>query len=180
MDGPASRFFVRPTGGLASLQQPYFDIASAGWQQRLGENTLLSLELLARDGHHELVYETESPGHIGSNFACIGYWPPYPSAGYAAPDYYNLYRADQANPVMTNLRGEFLGSANFLTANALQYIAYDTGLAASTSYTYTLKAVISGVESAASPAITITTLQGPVSIASPPNLPATVASSASG
>ena len=68
VDGPASSFFVRPTGGLASLQQPYFDITSAGWQQRLGENTLLSLELLARDGHHELVYETESPGNIGSNF----------------------------------------------------------------------------------------------------------------
>jgi len=71
VDGPAASFFVRPTGGLASLQQPYFDIASAGWQQRLGENTLLSLELLARDGHHELVYETESPGNIGSNFLLL-------------------------------------------------------------------------------------------------------------
>jgi len=66
--GPAASFFVRPAEGLASLQQPYFDIASAGWQQRFGENTLVSLELLARDGHHELVYETESPGNIGSNF----------------------------------------------------------------------------------------------------------------
>ena len=71
VDGPAASFFLRPTSGLPSLQQPYFDIASAGWQQRLGENTLLSLELLARDGHHELVYETESPGNIGSNFLLL-------------------------------------------------------------------------------------------------------------
>ena len=68
VDGPAASFFLRPPGGLPSLEQPYFDIASAGWQQRFGENTLVSLELLARDGHHELVYETESPGSIGSNF----------------------------------------------------------------------------------------------------------------
>jgi hypothetical protein len=50
------------------LQQPYFAIASAGWQERIGENTLVSVELLARDEHHGLVWETETPGQIGSEF----------------------------------------------------------------------------------------------------------------
>jgi Carboxypeptidase regulatory-like domain/TonB-dependent Receptor Plug Domain len=68
VQGPATSAFVLPAGGLQSLQQPYFDIASAGWQERIGENTLVTLELLARDQHHGLVYETESPGQIGSDF----------------------------------------------------------------------------------------------------------------
>jgi hypothetical protein len=68
VSGPATSAFVLPAGGLQSLQQPYFAIASAGWQERIGENTLLTLELLARDQHHGLVYETESPGQIGSDF----------------------------------------------------------------------------------------------------------------
>jgi hypothetical protein len=68
LQGPATSAFVLPAGGLQSLQQPYFDIASAGWQERIGENTLVTLELLARDQHHGLVYETESPGQIGSDF----------------------------------------------------------------------------------------------------------------
>jgi hypothetical protein len=59
---------VLPTNGLQSLQQPYFDIASAGWEQRIGENTLVSVELLARDQHHGLAWETLSPGQIGSEF----------------------------------------------------------------------------------------------------------------
>jgi hypothetical protein len=66
--GPSASAFVLPTGGLQSLQQPYFDIASAGWQERIGENTLMTLELLARDQHHGLAYETESPGQVGSDF----------------------------------------------------------------------------------------------------------------
>jgi hypothetical protein len=68
LQGPATSAFVLPAGGLQSLQQPYFDIASAGWQERIGENTLVTVELLARDQHHGLVYETESPGKIGSDF----------------------------------------------------------------------------------------------------------------
>jgi Carboxypeptidase regulatory-like domain/TonB dependent receptor len=67
-EGPATSAFVLPAGGLTSLQQPYFAIASAGWQERIGENTLVSLELLARDQHHGLVWETVSPGAIGSEF----------------------------------------------------------------------------------------------------------------
>ncbi len=68
VQGPATSAFVLPAGGLASLQQPYFDIASAGWQERIGESTLVSVELLARDEHHGLVWETLSPGRIGSEF----------------------------------------------------------------------------------------------------------------
>jgi hypothetical protein len=66
--GPATSAFILPVNGLHSLQQPYFDIASAGWEQRVGQNTLISLELLARDQHHGLVYETLTPGQIGSDF----------------------------------------------------------------------------------------------------------------
>jgi Carboxypeptidase regulatory-like domain len=68
VQGPATSAFVLPSSGLPSLQQPYFDIASAGWQERIGQNTLVSVELLARDQHHGLVYETLSPGQIGSDF----------------------------------------------------------------------------------------------------------------
>jgi hypothetical protein len=63
--GPATSQFVLPSSGL---KQAYFDIASAGWQERFGSNTLVSVELLARDEHHGLVYETENPGTIGSVF----------------------------------------------------------------------------------------------------------------
>jgi len=66
--GPATSAFILPGGGLRSLQQPYFDIASAGWQEQIGKNTLVSVELLARDQHHGLVWETLTPGQIGSNF----------------------------------------------------------------------------------------------------------------
>jgi hypothetical protein len=68
VEGPATSAFILPAAGLQSLQQPYFDIASAGWQERIGQDTLVSLELLARDQHHGLVYETLSPGRIGSDF----------------------------------------------------------------------------------------------------------------
>lgn len=66
--GPATSSFVLPAGGLTSLQQPYFDIASVGWQERFGENTLVGVELLARDQHHGLSWQTISPGQIGSEF----------------------------------------------------------------------------------------------------------------
>ena len=68
IQGPATSAFILPVNGLHSLQQPYFDITSAGWERRIGENTLLTVELLARDEHHGLVYETLSPGQIGSDF----------------------------------------------------------------------------------------------------------------
>jgi hypothetical protein len=66
--GPATSAFILPVGGLRTLQQPYFDIESVGWQEKIGQNTLLSMELLARDQHHGLVWETLTPGQIGSDF----------------------------------------------------------------------------------------------------------------
>jgi len=63
--GPATSTFTQPPGGL---QQPYFDITSAGWQERIWKKTILSVELLARNGHHELAYETSNPGQIGGTF----------------------------------------------------------------------------------------------------------------
>jgi len=63
--GPATSRFVLPPG---ALRQPYFDITSAGWQQRFGEKTIVSVELLAREQHRGLVFETQTPGQIGSEF----------------------------------------------------------------------------------------------------------------
>ncbi len=63
--GPATSRFVMGTGGL---RQPYFDITSAGWQERFGANTIVSVELLAREEHRGLVFETATPGQIGSEF----------------------------------------------------------------------------------------------------------------
>lgn len=68
VQGPATSRFILPVAGLQSLQQPYFDIASVGYEQKLGGNTLLHVDLLARDEHHGLVYETLLPGQIGSEF----------------------------------------------------------------------------------------------------------------
>jgi hypothetical protein len=64
--GPATSTFVMPTHGL---QQPFFDITSAGWQERIWKKTILSVELLARNGHRELAFETLNPAQqIGSVF----------------------------------------------------------------------------------------------------------------
>jgi hypothetical protein len=63
--GPATSRFVLAPG---ALRQPYFDITSAGWQQRFGANTIVSVELLARNEHRGLVFETATPGQIGSAF----------------------------------------------------------------------------------------------------------------
>jgi hypothetical protein len=68
VQGPATSTFILPARGLPSLQQPYFDILSAGWEERFGQTTLVSVELLARSQHHGLAYETLSPGQIGSDF----------------------------------------------------------------------------------------------------------------
>ena len=68
VQGPVTSAFRLPGGGLEQLKQPYFDIWSAGVQQRVGDNTLLSVELLARDQQHGLVWETLTPGQLGSDF----------------------------------------------------------------------------------------------------------------
>lgn len=63
--GPVTSSFAQPSG---NLQQPYFQIAGAGWQQRFGANTVVSLELISRSQHHGLVYVPEHPGQIGDTF----------------------------------------------------------------------------------------------------------------
>jgi Carboxypeptidase regulatory-like domain/TonB dependent receptor len=63
--GPTASTFVLPAQGL---QQPFFDITSAGWQERIWKKTILSVELLARNGHRELAFETSNPGQIGGTF----------------------------------------------------------------------------------------------------------------
>ena len=65
MAGTATSRFVLQAG---ALRQPYFDITSAGWQQRFGEKTIVSVELLARNQHRGLVFETQTPGQIGNEF----------------------------------------------------------------------------------------------------------------
>ena len=63
--GPATSTFTMPAHGL---QQPFFDITSAGWQERIWKKTIVSVELLARNGHRELAFQTLNPGQIGSAF----------------------------------------------------------------------------------------------------------------
>jgi hypothetical protein len=57
--------FVLPSGGL---QQPRFTNTSAGWQQKIRRNTLLDLELLARDGYHGFTYVDQNPTVPGGLF----------------------------------------------------------------------------------------------------------------
>jgi hypothetical protein len=68
IQGPATSQFALPSGGLTELRQPYFNISSMGYEQKVSENTLLSVELLARDQRHGLAFETLSPGQLGSEF----------------------------------------------------------------------------------------------------------------
>jgi hypothetical protein len=64
--GPATSTFTMPAHGL---QQPFFDITSAGWQERIWKKTIVSVELLARNGHRELAFEPSNPaGQIGGVF----------------------------------------------------------------------------------------------------------------
>jgi len=63
--GPATSTFTMPAHGL---QQPFFDITSAGWQERIWKKTIVSVELLARNGHRELAFQTLNPGQIGGVF----------------------------------------------------------------------------------------------------------------
>ena len=49
-------------------KMPYFGIANASYEQKIGSHTLITLDALARDGHHGLVFQTATPGQIGSEF----------------------------------------------------------------------------------------------------------------
>lgn len=62
---PVVSQFVLPANGL---QQPRFTISSAGWQQKFAHNTLLTLELLARNGSHAFVYVDQHPAQPGGIF----------------------------------------------------------------------------------------------------------------
>src|SRR6266478_146260 len=63
--GPVVSQFVLPAGGL---QQPRFTISSAGWQEKFGRNTLVSLELLARNGYHGFAFVDQQPSQPGGIF----------------------------------------------------------------------------------------------------------------
>jgi hypothetical protein len=63
--GPAISQFVLPTSGL---RQPRFTTTSAGWQQKIRRNTLVGLELLARNGYHGFAYVDQNPAQPGGTF----------------------------------------------------------------------------------------------------------------
>jgi len=63
--GPAISQFVLPASGL---RQPRFTTTSAGWQQKIRRNTLVGLELLARNGYHGFVYVDQDPAQPGGTF----------------------------------------------------------------------------------------------------------------
>jgi hypothetical protein len=63
--GPVVSQFVLP---LAGLRQPRFTISSAGWQEKLGQKTLVGLELLARNGYHGFAYVDQQPSQPGGIF----------------------------------------------------------------------------------------------------------------
>ena len=62
---PAISQFVLPTRGL---RQPRFTTSSAGWQQKIRRNTIVDLELLARNGYHGFVYVDQTPAVAGGTF----------------------------------------------------------------------------------------------------------------
>ena len=62
---PVVSHFVLPVGGL---RQPRFATSSAGWQEKFGRNTLVSLELLARNGLHGFAFVDQQPSQPGGIF----------------------------------------------------------------------------------------------------------------
>src|SRR5262249_8064419 len=62
---PAISQFALPAGGL---RQPRFSISSAGWQQKFKGNTLIYIELLARNGYHQFAYIDQQPAQPGGVF----------------------------------------------------------------------------------------------------------------
>ena len=63
--GLVSSQFLSPASGL---HQPRFAISSAGWQEKLGRNTLVGLELLARNGSHGWAFADLQPSLPGGVF----------------------------------------------------------------------------------------------------------------
>jgi hypothetical protein len=62
---PVVSQFVLPSGGL---RQPRFATSSASWQEKLGRNTLVSLDLLARNGTHGFAFVDQQPSQPGGTF----------------------------------------------------------------------------------------------------------------
>lgn len=50
------------------LEQPRFATSSAAWQQKFAHNTLLGLQLLARNGSHGFAYVDQQPAQPGGTF----------------------------------------------------------------------------------------------------------------
>jgi hypothetical protein len=63
--GAVTSQFLLPTSGL---RQPRFTITSAGWQQKFAHSTLLTLELLARNGYHGFAFVDQQPSQPGGIF----------------------------------------------------------------------------------------------------------------
>jgi Carboxypeptidase regulatory-like domain len=63
--GPVISQFALPARGL---RQPRFTTSSAGWQQKIRRNTLVDVELLARNGYHGFVYVDQTPARAGGIF----------------------------------------------------------------------------------------------------------------
>lgn len=63
--GPVTSQFVFPARGL---RQPRFTTTSAGWQQKIRRNTLVELNLLARNGYHGFAYVDQNPMQAGGIF----------------------------------------------------------------------------------------------------------------
>lgn len=62
---PVVSQFVLPSGGL---RQPRFATSSASWQEKVGRNTLVSLDLLARNGSHGFAFVDQQPSQPGGIF----------------------------------------------------------------------------------------------------------------
>jgi carboxypeptidase family protein len=62
---PVVSQFVLPARGL---EQPRFATSSAGWQEKFGRNTLVGLELLARNGSHGFAFVDQQPSQPGGIF----------------------------------------------------------------------------------------------------------------
>jgi len=63
--GPVVSQFVLPSG---TLRQPRFATSSASWQAKFGRNTLVSLDLLARNGSHGFAFVDQQPSQPGGIF----------------------------------------------------------------------------------------------------------------
>ena len=57
--------FALPAGGL---RQPRFATSSASWQEKFARNTLVSLDLLARNGSHGFAFVDQQPSQQGGIF----------------------------------------------------------------------------------------------------------------